>query len=155
VALFIPTQIFAQSGIVATPSDLNIGSFCPGETGSGVVTLTNPDDNPSSVTITGYEFVAGGWGDFSLQDPSSILVTLEPGGSVVATVLFTPAYDTTYVMTLLFYRIPTDRISGPVPGKKMESSATATANAPLANSAAWIRKTPTEMARGTHVTPLM
>jgi hypothetical protein len=108
VALFIPTQIFAQSGIVATPSDLNIGSFCPGETGSGVVTLTNPDDNPSSVTITGYEFVAGGWGDFSLQDPSSILVTLEPGGSVVATVLFTPAYDTTYVMTLRFYTTSND-----------------------------------------------
>lgn len=105
-ALVIPTQVFSQSGIVATPSDLNIGSFCPGETGSGTVTLTNHDN--SNVTITEYEFVVGGWGDFSLQNASSIPATLASGGSMDVTVLFTPDFDTMYVMTLRFHTTSND-----------------------------------------------
>jgi len=96
-----PTLAVAQVGIVATPSDLNIGSFCPEEIGTGTVTLTNHD--PSNVMITHYEWFIGIGGDFFLTAPTVFPYTLASGQSVDAVIEFSPPFDTTYGILLRFY----------------------------------------------------
>ncbi len=101
--LSLPAQVTvtvrdsSQEGVIPSSSYLNVGSFCPGDTGTSPVTLTNYSSGTE--TLESYEFLSGGWG-FALVSPPTFPNPLGPGESVTFTVSFTPDFDTMYVETL-------------------------------------------------------
>ena len=98
VVITIPTQLLAE-GIIPSTTFLNIGSFCPGESGTGTVTITN--DDAVDVDILNYEFLDESR-EFSLVAPAStdFPYTLREGESVDVVVQFTPEFDTMYIANL-------------------------------------------------------